>query len=83
MAARLRRLAQGVSLNDVHDRMMHHAGELEAEAAQLERQAATEDTPPAGQPAQQVQQEQVQQQQQHEGEAKPGGPRDSGHKPKT
>jgi len=38
MAAHVRRLARGLSLNDDHHQMMKQADELEAEAAQLERQ---------------------------------------------
>lgn len=81
LAARLRRLARGLSLNADHDRMMRQADDLEAEAAHLERSATNEVTPPAGQPAPQVQQEQVQQQQQHGAEPEPKDPKDSGRKP--
>jgi hypothetical protein len=71
MAARVRRLARGLSLNADHDRMMRQADELEVEATHLERQAAAESPSPAGPPAPQVQQTQVQQQQQHEVEGEP------------
>ena len=79
-AARVRRLAQGLSLNADHERLMRQAREIEVEAETLERQADP-GTPPAGHHAPPVQQQQVQQQQQHETEAQPSDPKESGHKP--
>jgi len=78
-AARIKRLAQGLSLNDDHQRLMQQARELEVEAAELERQAegnpATSPPVPRGMP---MQQQQVQQQQQHEADPQPRNPKDSG-----
>lgn len=68
-AARLRRLARGLSLNDDHDRMMRQADALEAEARRLERQAHDAGDEPTGSPLpheRPVRQEQVQQQQQQQ-----------------
>ena len=69
-AARIRRLAQGLSLNADHERLMQQATEIEEEARQLERQVAEGDPTarppvPRGMPmqTQQVQQQQQQQQQ--------------------
>jgi len=86
-AARLRRLARGLSLNDDHERMMRQADALEAEAHRLERQAydagddgdgAAPTFPLHGQP---VRQEQVQQQQQHESPEKSEAEPDSNKPP--
>ena len=67
-AVQTRRLANGVSLKTDRDRLMQQAAEIEAEAKELERQAAQgEAMPPMGVTnrvqQQQVQQQQVQQQQ--------------------
>jgi len=78
LAARVRRLAAGLSLDADHQRMMQHALELEDEAAKLERQAEGNPgaTPaaPHGMPMQQGVQQQ-QQVQQHEAEPKPAEPK--------
>jgi hypothetical protein len=78
-AARVKRLAQGLSLNDDHKRLMQQARELEGEATELERRAegnpAAPPPVPRGMP---MQQQQVQQQQQHEVDPQPGNPKDSG-----
>jgi hypothetical protein len=79
-AARIKRLAQGLSLNDDHKRLMGQAREVESEAAELERQAegnpATPPPLPRGMPMQT--QQQVQQQQQQEADPKPPDNKDSG-----
>lgn len=77
-AARLRRLARGLSLNDDHERMMRQADALEAEAQRLEREAHDSGDPTGSRLAhgQPVRQEQVQQQQQHEVPDEPEAPSD-------
>jgi hypothetical protein len=78
-AARVRRLAQGISLTADQERLLQQAKELEAEVRQLERELSGDDapsspaptlasTPPPGSMPMQTQQQQVQQQQQHEAE---------------
>src|SRR5689334_13108779 len=79
LAARVRRLAQGLSVNAHQARMLQQALEIEAEARHLEQQAAAggSASPPSS-AALSVQQVQVQQQQQqHEAEPKPSDPKDS------
>ena len=75
-ATRARRWAREMTAEADRDKLLRHSVELEAEAAELDRQAmapATQVQPPghsATQPVQQVQQQQPQQQQQ--------GPEDPG-----
>ena len=45
LAARARRWAQGLLLDEDKDRLMRHAEELDGEAAELERQVAAADAP--------------------------------------
>jgi hypothetical protein len=71
LAARLRGLAQGLSLKADWDRLLQQALEIEAEAGHLKEQAAAGGSASPSSPAPPVQQEQVQQQQQHEVEPKP------------
>jgi hypothetical protein len=81
-AARVRRLAQGLSLNDDQARMLQQAKDLETQARSLEQQAAASDSsePRAGPPGPPLQQEQVQQQQQHDVKSEPDDPKDSNPK---
>ena len=67
LAARVRRLARSLSLNNDQARMLQQAKDLEAQASSLEQEAAASDStePPLGPSTPPVQQEQVQQQQQH------------------
>jgi hypothetical protein len=82
-AARARRLAQSLSLNDDHFRLMQYVAEIEKEAEALERQAAEggSASPPPAPRGMPMQQQQVQQQQQHEAEPKPADPKDPEGKP--
>jgi hypothetical protein len=68
-AAKVRRLAQGLSLNVDRARMLQQAKDLETQASSLEQEAAASDStgPPPGPSTPPVRQEQVQQQQ-HESE---------------
>ena len=80
-AARVRRVARGLSLKADQLRLMQQADDLVREATQLERQLS-ESKPaapaaPRGMPMQTQQvQQQVQQQQQHEAEQKSSDPKD-------
>ena len=77
-AARVRRLAWGLSINAVQARLLKQADDIETEARDLERQAVAGDpAKPAAASSAPVQQQQVQQQQQHKaepGEQKPSRP---------
>ena len=83
-ARRARRLADALSRDD-REQLRAHAGELEIQAIELERQAgkAADDTPPApvaNAAPRQVQQQQ-QQQQQQDAAPKPAGPTDPKRSP--
>jgi hypothetical protein len=67
LARRARRLANGLTLDADRDRLLRHAAELEAQAAELER--TFEQVGPVPPVAQVVQVQVQQQQQQHQTEA--------------
>jgi hypothetical protein len=80
MARRARRLAAALSLDEDRERLLRHADELDAQAAELERTFEPVTPVPPGIQAQ-VQQQQ-QQQQQQQAEAPPEAPPEDA-KPKS